>query len=94
MSVLLIPSACRSGVAAAPTVVASALLSASTAASNTITRVRSAPPSFRVSARTPAWRARLIGPWGPAADVRSTFMYRGFSCRPHLHALVANYELQ
>jgi hypothetical protein len=35
-----------------------------------------------------------MGPWGPAADVPSMVTYRGFSCRPHLHALVANYELQ
>src|SRR5438046_167609 len=54
MSVLLIPNACRSGVADAPTGEASALLSASTDASSTITRVRSAPPSAVVSARTPA----------------------------------------
>src|SRR5205085_2886578 len=44
MSVLLIPSAWRSGVADAPTVDASALLSASTAARSTMTRVRPAPP--------------------------------------------------
>src|SRR2546423_11825179 len=47
-------SARRSCVAEAPTVAASALLSASTEASRTTTRVRSAPPSLRVSACDPA----------------------------------------
>src|SRR5439155_1734300 len=45
MSVFVMWSACRSGVADAPTVEASALERARTEASSTITRVRSAPPS-------------------------------------------------
>src|SRR5437667_3326898 len=52
-SVLLIPRSCRSWIAEAPTVVVSALASASTDASSRITRVRSLPPRAAVSAREP-----------------------------------------
>ena len=58
MSVFVMWSACRSGVADAPTVEASALERARTEASSTITRVRSAPPSAFVSA-SDADRPRL-----------------------------------
>ena len=62
MSVLLMCSAARSGLAAAPTVAVSALLSARMAARARMTRVRSWPPSVRSRCRPvtrATWLARL-----------------------------------